>query len=80
MYMVNTCEIKHYILRYTLYNIYTVKDVKNSNSDTCKQYEYRSYLPCSVLLTFQLQIERNHENLIIDRYTGKSMVYFITMV
>lgn len=35
--MVNTCEIKHYILRYTLYNIYTVKDVKNSNSDTCKQ-------------------------------------------
>lgn len=35
--MVNTCEIKHYILRYTLYNIYTVKDVKNSNSDTYKQ-------------------------------------------
>lgn len=29
---------------------------------------------CSVLLTFQLQIERNQENLIIDRYTGKSMV------
>lgn len=49
---------------YIYVKLYLVKDVKNSNSDTCMQYEYMSYLPCSELLTYQLQIERNQENLI----------------
>lgn len=34
--MVNICEIKYYILRYIVYDIYIVKDVKNSNFDICK--------------------------------------------